>query len=172
MVVSMKTPAFLNILSCSITEVDQRFKGRYCLHYQGDDAEGCHLHHSICLILGFQSIWFCWAMSWLPNRTVVSTTVTKNRWLRPHNVLLWQQQVTSKECGIAHNNWQILIILCVPKGKRPLGRPRRRWEDGIRMDFREIGLGRVDWIRLSQDRDWWRAVVSAVMNLRVLAPRS
>jgi hypothetical protein len=58
------------------------------------------------------------------------------------------------------------------KGKIPLGRPRRRWEDGIRMDHREIGLGGVDWIRLSQDRDRWRAVVSAVMNLRVLAPWS
>jgi hypothetical protein len=56
------------------------------------------------------------------------------------------------------------------QGKRPLGRPRRRWEDGIRMDLREIGLGGVDWIRLAQDRDRWRAVVSAVMN--VLAPRS
>jgi hypothetical protein len=59
-----------------------------------------------------------------------------------------------------------------PEGKRPLGRPRRRWEDGIRMDLREIGLGDMDWIRLSQDRDRRRAVVSAVMNLRVLAPRS
>jgi hypothetical protein len=59
-----------------------------------------------------------------------------------------------------------------PERKRPLGRPRRRWEDRIRMDLREIGLGGVDWIGLSQDRDRWRAVVSAVMNLRVLAPRS
>jgi hypothetical protein len=60
-----------------------------------------------------------------------------------------------------------------PEGKRPLGRPRRRREDGVRMDLREIGLGGgVDWIRLSKDRDRWRAVVSAVMNLRVLAPRS
>jgi hypothetical protein len=58
-----------------------------------------------------------------------------------------------------------------PEGKRPLGRPRRRWEDGIRMDLREIVLGGVGWIRLSQDRDWWRAV-SAVMDLRVLAQRS
>jgi hypothetical protein len=57
------------------------------------------------------------------------------------------------------------------EGKRPLGRPRRRWEDGIRMDFIEIGLGGVDWIQLSQDRDRWWAV-SAVMNLWVLAPRS
>jgi hypothetical protein len=59
-----------------------------------------------------------------------------------------------------------------PEGKRPLGRPRRRWEDGIRMDLREIGLGGVDCILLAQDRDRWRAVVSAVMNLCVLAPRS
>jgi hypothetical protein len=59
-----------------------------------------------------------------------------------------------------------------PEGKRPLERPRHRWDDGIRMDLREIGLGGVDWIRLTQNRDWWRAVVSAVMNLRVLAPRS
>jgi hypothetical protein len=51
-------------------------------------------------------------------------------------------------------------------------RPRRRWEDGIGMDLRDIGLGGVDWIRLFQDRDRWRAVVNAVMNLRVLAPRS
>jgi hypothetical protein len=64
------------------------------------------------------------------------------------------------------------VLVGNPKGKRPLGRPRRRWEDGIRMDVREIGLGGVDWIRLAQDRSRWRAVVSAVMNLRVLAPKS
>jgi hypothetical protein len=58
------------------------------------------------------------------------------------------------------------------EGKRRLGRPRRRWDHGIRMDLREIGLGGVDWIRLAQDRDWWQAVVSAAMNLQVLAPRS
>jgi hypothetical protein len=50
------------------------------------------------------------------------------------------------------------VLVGKPEGKRPLGRPRRRWEDGIRMDLREIGLGGVDWIRLSQDRDRWRAV--------------
>jgi hypothetical protein len=64
------------------------------------------------------------------------------------------------------------VLVGKPEGKRPLGRPRLRWEDGIRVDLREIGLGGVDWIRLSQDMDRWRAVVSAVMNLRVLAPRS
>jgi hypothetical protein len=65
------------------------------------------------------------------------------------------------------------VLVGKPEGKRPLGRPRRRWEDGIRMDLREVGLGGgVDWIRLAQDRDRWRGVVSAVMNLWVLAPRS
>jgi hypothetical protein len=59
-----------------------------------------------------------------------------------------------------------------PEGKRPLGRPRRRWEDGIRMDLEEIGWGGVEWIHLVQDRDRWRALVNAVMNLRVLGPRS
>jgi hypothetical protein len=56
--------------------------------------------------------------------------------------------------------------------KEPLGGPRCRWEDVIRMDLREIGWGSVDWIQLAQDRDRWRALVNTVMNLRVLAPRS
>jgi hypothetical protein len=64
------------------------------------------------------------------------------------------------------------VLMGKPEGKRPLGRPRRRWENWVRMDLRETGLGCVDWIRLAQYRDHWRAVVSAVMNLRVLAPRS
>jgi hypothetical protein len=64
------------------------------------------------------------------------------------------------------------VLVGKPEGKRPLGRPRRRWEDGIRMYLKEIGLEGVDWIRLAQDRDRWWAVVSAVMSLRVLAPRS
>ena len=54
-----------------------------------------------------------------------------------------------------------------PEGKRPLGRPRRRWVDNIRMDLQEVGCGYVDWIGLAQGRDMWRTLVSAVMNLRV-----
>jgi len=54
-----------------------------------------------------------------------------------------------------------------PGGKRPLGRPRRRWVDNIRMDLQEVGGGYMDWIGLAQDRDRWRALVNAVMNLRV-----
>jgi hypothetical protein len=64
------------------------------------------------------------------------------------------------------------VLVGKPEGRRPLGRPRRRWEDGVRMDLREIGLLGMDWIRLARDRNRWRAVVSAVMNLWVLAPRS
>jgi hypothetical protein len=64
------------------------------------------------------------------------------------------------------------VLMGKPEGKIPLGRPRRRWEDRIRMDLREIGWGSVDWIQLSQDRDRWRDLVNTVMNLRVLAPRS
>ena len=54
-----------------------------------------------------------------------------------------------------------------PKGKRPLVRPRRRWEDNIKIYLKEVACGGMDWIDLAQDRDRWRAVVNAVMNLRV-----
>jgi len=55
-----------------------------------------------------------------------------------------------------------------PDGKRPLGRPRHRWVDNIRVDLQEVGCGYVDWIGLAQDRDGWQTLVSAVMNLRFL----
>jgi hypothetical protein len=73
--------------------------------------------------------------------------------------------------GEGRNVYRVLVGK--PEGRRPLGRPRRRWEDGIKMDLREIGWGGVwKWIHLAEERDRWRAVVNAVMNLRVLAPRS
>jgi hypothetical protein len=59
------------------------------------------------------------------------------------------------------------IFMGKPEGNRPLGRPRRRWEDNIRMDLSKIGWGGMDWIDLAQDRDQWRALVNTVMNLRV-----
>ena len=59
------------------------------------------------------------------------------------------------------------VLVGKPEGKRPLGRLRRRWEDNIKMDLQEVGCGSMDWIELAQDRDRWRALVNAVMNLRV-----
>ena len=59
------------------------------------------------------------------------------------------------------------VLVRKPEGKRPLGRPRRRWVDNNRMDLQEVGCGYGDWIGLAQDRDRWRMLVSAVMNLRV-----
>ena len=59
------------------------------------------------------------------------------------------------------------VLVGKPEGRRPLGRPRRRWLDNIRMDLQEVGCGYMDWIGLTQDRDRWRTLVSAVMNLRV-----
>jgi hypothetical protein len=59
------------------------------------------------------------------------------------------------------------ILVGKPEGKRPLGRPRRRWEDNSKMDLTEIGWDGMDWIDVAQDRDQWRALVNTVMNLRV-----
>jgi hypothetical protein len=59
------------------------------------------------------------------------------------------------------------VLVGRPESKRPLGRPRRRWEDNIKMDLAEIGIDRTNWIRLTQDRVRWRAFVNTVMNLRV-----
>jgi len=59
------------------------------------------------------------------------------------------------------------VLVGKPEGKRPLGTPRRRWEDNIKMDVQEVGCGGMDWIELAQDRERWRALVNAVMNLRV-----
>ena len=59
------------------------------------------------------------------------------------------------------------VLVGKPEGKRPPGRPRRRWDNNITMDLQEVGCEGMDWIELAQDRDRWRALVNAVMNLRV-----
>ena len=75
----------------------------------------------------------------------------------------WAGQVAhmGKERGVYS------FLVGKPEGKRPLWRPRRRWVDNIRMDLQEVECGDIDWIGLAQDRDRWRTLVSAVMNLRV-----
>jgi len=78
----------------------------------------------------------------------------RRRWVENIRMNLWGEGVYRALVG-------------KPEGKRPLGRPRRRWVDNIMMDFQEVGCGYMDWIGLAQDRDRWRTLVSAVMNLRV-----
>jgi hypothetical protein len=86
-----------------------------------------------------------------------------------------RQKLQENEVGraVAHmgegrNVYRVLVGK--PKGKRPLVRPRHRWEDGIKMDLRKIGWGGVEWIHLAQVRDRWRALKTAMMKLRVLVP--
>jgi hypothetical protein len=67
---------------------------------------------------------------------------------------------TGKERGVHR------VLVGKSEGKRPLGRPRRRWEDNIKMDLQEVGVGCGDWIESAQDMDRWRALVSTVKNLR------
>jgi len=59
------------------------------------------------------------------------------------------------------------VLVGKPQGKRPMGRPRRRWEDNIKMDLQEVSYEGMEWIELAQDRDRWRALVNVVMNIRV-----
>jgi len=68
---------------------------------------------------------------------------------------------------MGEENGVYMVLVGKPEGKRPLGRPRRRCVDNIRMDLQEVGCGHMDWIGLAQNRDRWRTLVSAVMNLRV-----
>jgi len=93
-------------------------------------------------------------------------------WRKLHNeelnnlyiiIIIWEGHVA--RMGEGRGVYRVLVGK--PEGRRPLGRPRRRWEDNIRVDLWEVGCECVDWMELAQDRDRWRALVSAVMNLRV-----
>jgi hypothetical protein len=78
--------------------------------------------------------------------------------------------VTQPLCEICYHLYRLVyctLLVGKSEGKRPLGRPRRRWVDNIRMDLGEVGWSDVDWIGLAKDRNWWRALVNSVLNLRV-----
>ena len=77
--------------------------------------------------------------------------------------LRWAGDVARMEEGRS----ALKMLTGKPTGKRPLGRPRRRWEDNIRMDLEEIGINAGNWVDSAQDRDYWRALVNAALNLRV-----
>ena len=80
-------------------------------------------------------------------------------------VIKWRLAGHVARMGVERGVFRVLVRK--PEGRRPLGRPRRRWVDKIRMDLQEVGCGYMDWIGLAQDRDRCRTLVSAVMNLRV-----
>jgi hypothetical protein len=89
---------------------------------------------------------------------VMLSALRAGRVLFPRNVFLFLM-------GEKRNAYRLLVGK--PEGKRPLGTPRRRWVDNIRMDLGEVGWGNVDWIDLAKDRNRWRDVVNSVLNLRV-----
>jgi hypothetical protein len=79
----------------------------------------------------------------------------------------YQVQEMGGVCSTNGQKWKAYVLLVgKPEGNKPLGRSRCRWMDNIRMDLVEVGWGDVDWIGLAQDRDRWRALVNAVINLR------
>jgi hypothetical protein len=89
-----------------------------------------------------------------------------------HNIIV--QVIKSRRMRwVGHVAWMgeergvYRVLVGKPEGKRPLGRPRHRWEDNIRIYLQEVGCGGTDWIGLAQDRGRWRAIVNAAMNLRV-----
>jgi hypothetical protein len=78
-----------------------------------------------------------------------------------------------RACGM-HGRGEkcVQVLVGKPEGMRPLIRPKRRWEDEIRNNLRETGRGCVEWIQITQDRDWWQALVNTIKNLQVRLPQS
>jgi hypothetical protein len=109
----------------------------------------------LLLLLGFVFI------KLLPGNALIKFVTICN--VNNYNQMKWAGHAA--QMGARRNAYRILVGK--PDGKRPLGRPRRRWVDIIKMDLREVGWDGRDWIDLAQDRDRWRAHVNAVMNLRV-----
>ena len=86
-----------------------------------------------------------------------------NFWVIKSRRMRWEEHVAG--VGVSRGMYRVLVGK--PEGKRPLGRPRHRWEDNIKLDLQEVGCKDLDWIELTQYRDRWQALVNAVVNLRV-----
>jgi hypothetical protein len=88
---------------------------------------------------------------------------------RTHRIynLIFQFPVIGHVARIGERRGIYMVLVGKPKRKRTLGRPRRRWEDNIKMDLQEVGCGGLEWIEVGQDWDRWRALVIAVMNVRI-----
>ena len=83
-------------------------------------------------------------------------------------VIKWRRMIWAGHVALmGEESGMCRVLVGKPEGRRPLGRPGRRWVDNVRMDLQEVGCGYMDWFGLAQDRDSWRTLVSAVMNLRV-----
>jgi hypothetical protein len=103
----------------------------------------------------------------LPKRPKISTrllgTISRKLNLEFSIIMRWAGQVARRGAGRGVHR----VLVEKPEGKRPLGRPRCRWEENIKMDLQEVGGGYGDWMELAQDRDRWRTLVSTVLNFRV-----
>jgi hypothetical protein len=97
----------------------------------------------------------------------LGTTVTNQNLIRIRIMKSRRMRWAGHVAGMEEKRNVYRLLVGKPKGRRPLGRPRRRWIDNIMMDLLEIGLSVVDWIGLAKDRYRWRALVNSVMNLRV-----
>ena len=103
-------------------------------------------------------------------RSYVTAWCVKNLYCSPNivRVIKWRRMRWAGHVArMGEERGVYRFLVGKPEGKRPLGRPRRRWVDNIRMYLQEVGCGYMDWIGLAQDRVRWRTLVSAVMNLRV-----
>ena len=114
------------------------------------------------LDMGFHLLIFCTILSSAMHSTWPSQF---NLCFLINPIIFCPFNISLGACGWGEGVYRVLVGK--PEGKRPLERPRRRWVDNIRVDLQEVGCGYMDWIGLAQDRDRWRTLVSAVMNLRV-----
>jgi hypothetical protein len=137
----------------------------YVIHLLSDDLS--HFGWQILLIFTAQKLWFI-----VTGEIQILATSDWHVYVIILNIPSIIQWTAGHVARMAEGRNVYRGLVGKPEGKRLLGRQRRWWKDGIKMDLREIGLECVKWIHLAQDRDRWRAVVNAVMNLWVLAPRS